>query len=203
MRRQHRRRLARGDRREQRLPARSAKLVSASASSTTPPRSPAPPATCSRIASPTPPPGPSTTALCRLSARKAASSVGAVDRPHHHRQAGRGIDRQRLARARDRHQPGPGPQRAARRQPRRARARQTARHHHGMAAGIFVAVGLRHRKPRAPQRRFVGEGVRLDRRRARLPECRYRRPRPARNAAGPAAADGRACGGRRSRCGWP
>ena len=72
-----------------------------------------------------------------------------------------------------------------------------------MAAPVFVAAGLRHRKrapPTAPARwrRCVG-GCSSEH---RCPECRCRRPRPARNAAARAAADGRACGGRtsRSRC---
>ena len=50
-------------------------------------------------------------------------------------------------------QPGADAQRAPRRQPRRAGGMRRSRHHHAMAAGIFVRLGFRPGKIRAPQRR--------------------------------------------------
>ena len=121
-------------------PARSAKLVSASASSTTRAREPtAPRATSSRVFVPTPPPGPSTTRCCadRPGSRRAA---GAVERAHHHRRSARRIDGERRRAARRRHEARADAQRRRARRAAPRRSRTLAGDHEGVAADIFVAV---------------------------------------------------------------
>ena len=140
----------------------SAKLVSASASSTTA-RSPASAArTSSHIGRPTPPPGPSTTALRRGSRRKSAnSSAPSTGRTMTARlaaaltaSASRGlaiVTRPAPARR--------APRAASRAAPVEASA---AGHHDGMPAGIFMALDPRHRKALRPKLRLVGPCPRLD-----------------------------------------
>ena len=117
----------------------------------------APPAPARASAAPTPPPGPSTTALSRAIGQELRKLAGAIDRPHHDREVAAALTASASRGLSDRDEPRPGPQRAARREPRRAGVRLIARHHHGMAARVFVAAGLRHRKALGPERRRIGE----------------------------------------------
>ena len=63
-------------------------------------------------------------------------------RDHHGCQMG-GVDDDRIGRARDRDDPGPGPQRRARRKPRRAGLMRRAGQDERRAAGVFVRPGAR------------------------------------------------------------
>ena len=155
--------------------------------------------TKSRVRSPTPAPGPITQALRRLSVSSLGELDHGIDGAHHHGGQRRGIDGKRIARRGQRHEPGAGAQRAARRQPRRAGRGDIAGHHHGMAAGVFVAVDLRHRKGLAARtaERFRKSAAGF--RRAPPRRCRYRRRGRGRNGPAPAATDAPACGGRTSR----
>ena len=151
------------------------------------------------MAAPTPPPGPSTTALRRASARNSPSSAGAVDRPHHDREVRRRIDGKRLARAAIVTSPAPpasAPRAASRAAPV---VRQSARHHDGMAARIFVPVEARRPESTSPQSAGALANVcglialQHARRNADVGDAHR-----SRSAAAPAAARGRACGGRTS-----
>ena len=109
----------------------------------------------SRIGGPTPPPGPEHDGVEPRIGEPCRKLLRAIDRADHDGEIARRVDGERVARAGDGDEPCPGPQRAARRKPRRAGVRHAAGHHHGVAARIFVAVRLRHRKaiaPRAPAR---------------------------------------------------
>ena len=87
--------------------------------------------------------------------KKCCQFGSAIDRPDHDRETCRGIDRERLARTGNGHEPCPGPQCAAGGKPRGAGRPRWPRDHHGMPSIVFVASACRHRKILAPQRRRV------------------------------------------------
>jgi hypothetical protein len=94
--------------------------------------------TMARVASPTPMPGPRQIALNRLSRRISASVLRPVAGPHHDRGQMRGVLRQRVRRARHRHQTRPDPERRTRRQPRGPGAPRGARDDHRVAVVVLV-----------------------------------------------------------------
>ena len=148
--------------------------------------------TSSQVASPTPMPGPIANAFNRRSARNVASSAAPSTGRTITARLGCCIDRQRLARAGDGHQPRPGAQRAAGRKPRRPGRPRWTGNDDRMAAVVFVAVmraapeSYRAKAP-AHSRMSAGQCAR-----APMPECRCRRRKSCRNEAGRATADGRA-----------
>ena len=155
----------------------SAKLVSASASSTTAASLASAAGDLLPHRSPDPAARPQHHGVAPLVGEEFSQLGRAIHRPHHHRQARRRIDGQRLARARDRHQPGPGPQCAARCQPRRAGASTTRPTPPRRGRGHICGRRPSARGNRAPHSAgSLAKVLRLDGRPARLPECRYRPP---------------------------
>src|SRR5262249_692678 len=141
----------------------SAKLVSASASSTTPRSALSAVATSSRISAPTPPPGPSTIALKRRSSSIAASPAApSTARTITARVAAAWTASASGGEPMVTHPP-PAPRAGRRRpaggQPRGAGAGGATRPDHGMAPAVFVGVDPRNREMRLPQLRGVGEGA--------------------------------------------
>ncbi len=98
-------------------------------------------------------------ALVRQQLGKLDHRIGCAN--HHGGERG-GIDGERIPRRGQRDQPGTGPQRAARRHPRRAGRSKVARNDDGMATRVFLTVDLRHRKGLAPELRHVLKSLRLN-----------------------------------------
>ncbi len=84
------------------------------------------------------------------------------ERRDHHRGQVRGIDRDRVGRARDADNAGPRPQSRAGGEPGGARVAARARQDERRAARVFVARRARMRQRRAPDGRRIDEGLRRD-----------------------------------------
>ena len=86
----------------------------------------------------------------RLSVNSSANSIAVSIGADHDGGERGGIDRKRIPGRDQCDQPGPGPQSAARRQPRRAGRRDVAGNDNGMAARVFVTA-----RPAAPEMTFA------------------------------------------------
>ena len=125
------------------------------------------------------------------------------DGAHHHGGGVGGIDGGGGGAADQGDETGADAQRAARAEAGGAGAFGGTRDNDGVAAHVFVGVEVGAGVAGEPVggavvQRCVGRS-----RRARAPGCRCRPPARRRTGAGREAADGRASGGRRSRCAWP
>ena len=179
-----------------RTSAFSAKLVSASASSTV--RFPAAriASTLSRVSSPTPAPGPIKRRVAPRIGEKGAELIKRSGRLDDDPGQRGGVDRKRRFRRGHGHQPGAEPSRGAGGEPGRPGHHRAAGNER-VTARVFVAFRQRPGKIIAPPIRVIGRGLRPRSGRALCRQCRSARPPSRRNGCAPATTDDLASGEKR------
>ena len=158
--------------------------------------------TKSRVRCPTPAPGPITQALRRLSLNSSANSIAVSIGANHHRGQRGGVDRERIPRRGQRDEASPGAQ--ARRAPTSVPRRLPRHRPRPRWRGLARIYGRRSAAPETTCARLAGRFRKsaAESPRARAHRSRYRRRARDRNASVRAAANARACGGRKSRFRW-